>query len=625
MSAKLKLILSIGGLFIIAISIVTTSNYMAFKSESTGNGTSILQNESLLISDALDQHMERYFDALSIAALSVPVSANGDVNDEKLAPILASLISELGAEEAYLGLKDGSSHDKNGIEVGFNAKALKREWYERIFSGEKKVVTTPFQSASGKTLTAVAVPVIRDGDLIGSLNINISVGSVAKFANSLTSTNNVIITRADGFIISSTEHNVGENIYKAIPSLSGYEAKPAGLYSVLLNGQKSLVQKTITRELKWIVWSSSSNAALNSASNSNLVRSILVSTVLILISLFVVYLIINKLMYKPIGGEPTEIESLVRDVSEGDLTLNRAPTPDDTGIFAATLKMIVSLQNIVHSITATNLKLKAASDETAAAALQTNRSSQSQMDHLVSTSTAMNEMTATAEEVARNTLMASDAADKANIYALNGEKAVNEMNDDITSLVSEIQNVTTATRQLESETQEIGSILAVIDAISEQTNLLALNAAIEAARAGEHGRGFAVVADEVRNLANRTKASTQEIQTVITRLQSEAKRSVELMEANVNSAVSTSAKALTANEALKSISEAISDILDMNNQIATAAEQQTQVASEINNSIIDINEMAKQTQQSSESSKALSSELLRLSTELDSSIDQFKI
>ena len=193
------------------------------------------------------------------------------------------------------------------------------------------------------------------------------------------------------------------------------------------------------------------------------------------------------------------------------------------------------------------------------------------------------------------------------------------------SLSQGIQEVSDVINTVGEKTSSIGTVLDVIKDIADQTNLLALNAAIEAARAGEQGRGFAVVADEVRNLANRTQQSTNEIQEVITSLQHEANSSMEMMQINREASNVTMENAKQAQASLNEISSSITIIEDMNTQIATATEEQTLVAGEINQSIVDVNDKARQTHSLSASNQEKASELIALSEKLTQAVSTFKL
>lgn len=626
MTAKGKLLGYIGALFALAILIVSMTGYFNFKSASDQNATDKLKIESFLISNAIDQRVQRYFDSLEAIRNDLAIDKTGITDVDTTVKKFQEMKQSLDVSSVYVGLASGITYTENGELSNFNAKDLNREWFRRIFGGEKRIMTTPFNAADGTFSMALAVPILRNNEVVSTLNINLPVDAITRFAASLSEQNQLIVSRPDGFILASPEtESIGKNIFEAFPSFKEYYDKDSSQHTYNYQGEDYLVSSAKVASLGWTVWVWNKASDVSAPSNSNLVQGLTLSIILILVSLVIIYLTVVKLMYKPIGGEPKEIEELVKRVANGDLSLSTQVTGKETGVYAATILMINNLKSIIRDIDNATGQLKSSSDKVSVSATKTNQSSEDQMVQLENTSTAMNEMTMTVEEVARNAVQASSAAKEANQFSDEGIKVVKEMNDDIATLLSGIEKVMLVTTKLEQETQGIGAILEVIDAISEQTNLLALNAAIEAARAGEHGRGFAVVADEVRNLANRTKESTNEIQGVISSLQGEAKRSVQLMNSNMEDAKTTANKSDDANKALQSIRESVSVIQDMNVQIATAAEEQTHVASDINVSIVSINDLAKATYESSNSNKNMASDLTNLALTLDKSVDVFKL
>jgi methyl-accepting chemotaxis protein len=233
-------------------------------------------------------------------------------------------------------------------------------------------------------------------------------------------------------------------------------------------------------------------------------------------------------------------------------------------------------------------------------------------------------MTHAIEEVSRNAHQAADAANNANRETESGNKVLDEALASIHSLAARIGAAGQVIKRVETDSASIGSVLDVIRGIAEQTNLLALNAAIEAARAGEQGRGFAVVADEVRSLAQRTQESTQEIQGMIERLQAGAREAVRSMADGSDEMQRTMAQAARAGESLAAIKQAVAMINDMNTQIASATEEQMAVSQEISRNVVNISDVAKSSARSVQEVDKTSRELNNAATRLAGLVNEFR-
>ena len=269
--------------------------------------------------------------------------------------------------------------------------------------------------------------------------------------------------------------------------------------------------------------------------------------------------------------------------------------------------------------------LNEVAERTAVIVEKTNRSVQQQQTEIDLVATAMNEMSATVQEVAHSTTDTAKSTQDADEQANAGKNVVNQTIAGIESVANELQQAASVIERLEKDSQQIGSVVDVIGGIAEQTNLLALNAAIEAARAGEQGRGFAVVADEVRTLAGRTQESTQEIQKMITNLQAAAEESARVMKFSQEKTRKTVEQASLAGDTLHTITQSIAYISSLTTQIATAAEEQSAVAEEINRNIVNISEVSDNTTQASDQTSQASDELSELVKGLQSMIKQFGI
>ncbi|MDX9672703.1 methyl-accepting chemotaxis protein [Pseudomonas sp. P8_250] len=349
----------------------------------------------------------------------------------------------------------------------------------------------------------------------------------------------------------------------------------------------------------------------------------LISTLLALLVGVIAAVIITRQITRPLQ----ETLAVVERIASGDLTQNVAVTRrDELGVLQQGIaRMGVTLRDLISGIRDGVTQIASAAEELSAVTEQTSAGVNSQKVETDQVATAMHEMTATVQEVARNAEEASQAAAAADGEAREGDKVVNEAIAQIERLASEVVRSTEAMSVLQQESDKIGSVMDVIKAVAEQTNLLALNAAIEAARAGEAGRGFAVVADEVRGLAQRTQKSTEEIEGLVAGLQNGTQQVSAVM--NNSRVLTDSSVALTrkAGLSLESITRTVSNIQSMNQQIAAAAEQQSAVAEEISRSIINVRDVSEQTAAASDETAASSVELARLGGQLQQMVSHFRV
>ncbi|WP_414860624.1 methyl-accepting chemotaxis protein [Pseudomonas cerasi] len=414
-------------------------------------------------------------------------------------------------------------------------------------------------------------------------------------------------------------------LQQAIAGLNGYRAA-VGRYRDAQAASKAALEKMTTLGVSMLDTSNDLIIRQNKSRDADSAKSVTMiaaATALALVLSILAAWVITRQITTPLQ----ETLEVVERVASGDLSRNlKVDRKDELGKLQATIqRMTVSLRELVGGIRDGVTQIASAAEELSAVTEQTSAGVNSQKVETDQVATAMHEMTATVQEVARNAEEASEAAVAADRQARDGERVVNEAIAQIERLASAVGNSSEAMGALKQESDKIGSVLDVIKSVAEQTNLLALNAAIEAARAGEAGRGFAVVADEVRSLAQRTQKSTEEIEALIAGLQSGTQQATTVMDSSRE--LSTSSVELTrrAGGSLESITKTVSAIQAMNQQIAAAAEEQSATAEEINRSIINVRDVSEQTSAASEETAASSVELARLGNHLQVLVSRFTV
>lgn len=355
-------------------------------------------------------------------------------------------------------------------------------------------------------------------------------------------------------------------------------------------------------------------------------RFIWIVSVITIVSLLVIFTM-SLFVIRRVNHAVAELEQQSNKIAAGDLTQRLDASGDDefSHIAESVNRIVTSFQHVVQTNRDSIGQLARSAEENSAVSMQAKQNIMTQQSQTEQVATAINQFTATVHEVAKSAASAADASEQADIAAANGKQVVMDSVTMIERLSQEMQESVDSMHQLAKHSEEIGSVVDVIQGISEQTNLLALNAAIEAARAGEQGRGFAVVADEVRTLASRTKESTLEILQTIQRLQQGSRDSTQRLEAGANNALSTLDKACEAGDALTQIKASVDQITAMNAQIATAAEEQSLVTEEINANISSISEISNQNAVGAEQSSAATQELAELAEVLRNEIEHYRL
>ncbi|MBY8268352.1 methyl-accepting chemotaxis protein [Vibrio fluvialis] len=487
----------------------------------------------------------------------------------------------------------------DGWEPGADYDPRKRPWFVDAKRVGKLTVTDPYVDVSTKkTIISIGTPVYENGQFKAAMFYDLELTKLADLVNSINlfDAGYLFIVTADGTTIAHPDtKNNGQKLNSYLPQVQLKE----GTQRIEIDGHPFMVNFTLVPSENWyigaIIDESIAFAAVSDLRNSSIIYTV-IGLVLSVIGLS----LLIKVLMRPLGV----LNDAIQDVASGQGDLTKRLSTDTDKEFAELAKgfniFTETLQHQIKQSKAIGEEIMRGAEQTMGTVHGSAEAMRAQLQELEQLATAMHEMAVTATEVANNAQGAASAAKEADDATVEGSRVVSDTTKSIDRLSAHIEMAVEEVRGLESATANIETILKVINDIADQTNLLALNAAIEAARAGESGRGFAVVADEVRTLAQRTQQSTTEIRSMIEQLQAGASSVSVAMNESKSTAEDAVAKSQLADAALQRIRNAIQQISDMNIQIASAAEEQSLVAEEINNNTVKIKDLSTQVSESAE-------------------------
>ncbi|PWU31596.1 chemotaxis protein [Pseudomonas sp. RW407] len=556
--------------------------------------------------------------------------ADGEPTAERIQHVLEQQVLQRNFESVYLGEAASgvfTMRPYSPMPDGYDPR--QRGWYKDAVAAGRLIVTEPFLDAGTKEqILAMSVPVMRNGQLVGVAAGDMKLETITAILNSLKFDGDgyaFLVSDAGKVLLHPDAGKVFKNLAEIYPH-GAPQVRP-GVQEVDVDGRTQLVSMTRVEGLPGVSWyvalvldKSAAYAMLSDFRTS----AIIATLVAIVAIIFLLGMLIRVLM-QPLTAMGRAMQDIAQ--GEGDLTKRlKVDSRDEFGMLAEAFNRFVErIHESIREVAGTARQLHDVSQLVVNASNSSMANSDEQATRTNSVAAAINELGAAAQEIARNAADASHHASDASHQAGDGRQVVEQSIAAMNLLSEKISYASTHIEALNSRTVNIGQILEVIKGISEQTNLLALNAAIEAARAGEAGRGFAVVADEVRNLAHRAQESAQQIQGMIEELQVGAREAVNTMGESQRYSLESVEIANRAGQRLASVTGRISEIDAMNQSVATATEEQTAVVDSLNMDITEINTLNQEGVENLQATLRACADLENQAGRLRHLVDSFRI
>lgn len=561
-------------------------------------------------------------------------SAFNDYSQElEVVPYLQQARKAGGFDDIFLGTPEGGMYRSHPERNRADYDPRVRPWYIDANAAGKQIVTTAYKDAiTNALLVTIAEPVRRNGQFIGVVGADVLIDQLINDVINLDAGENayaMLIDGQDGTFLAHPDKALSLKPVTALSNkftLSSIEeyANSGSIEIIERKGQEKLYFFSKIPGTQWI-FAIEMDRATEEAAHSDLLKSLVTMAVVITLIVIAVVSWLVNFLFRDLVRVSDALEEIAS--GEGDLTQRLEPRSDDeVGQLATNFNIFVgNMHEMVSKLSLVSASLSEQSKQTAQQSEERSARIRLQQDEINMVATAINEMAAATQEIAGNADNTAQNSSEAVTACVHGGEQVVQTQGSIQNLAAEVQVATEVIQELEVHGNSINTILSTIQDIAEQTNLLALNAAIEAARAGEQGRGFAVVADEVRVLSQRTHASTQEIQQMIETLQSTTGKAVSIMGDSRQLANTSVADADSAAVSLTQIQSAVERISDMATQIASAAEEQASVTSEITRNTVGIRDVSNELANEAHDAAGQAAQLSELSHELEQEIQRFKL
>ncbi|WP_070963869.1 methyl-accepting chemotaxis protein [Vibrio sonorensis] len=578
---KLHLMSVLGTLIAGVIITLIAISYHAFQSESSNLTKQIVKETNHGVELFLDEKFETYLSNLSSVKIS-SADVIGDTLSGYASTQLIALKNIQGetSDGVYLFRRNGDLYHSGGEQLGTNVKSLNRSYYQALFvEGKKRFVSEPFTSSTtGNSVVSISLRLTDDIAIMSTIKVD-------SIFSSLSKKKDTFIYSPTGIILFAPYPELfGKNINQERPKYKIFATGEEEVsYTAQINGNrvKFTAFGSKIEVSGWSVVNFATDEKIQESASEQLTTSITTGIGFLLLSILVLLYLIDKLVLKPVGGTPSEIASLMKKMAQGNFKLNLRETGKESGIYLSLIQLSNQLSELIKNTHSISENVSSAAQQLNVTMNETKNNAHDELSQVEQISTAISQLSSTSQEVSQQAIVADEEARGARQHINSGKQTLEE-NINLTSSISQSVNGSAQiVNDLRQYALEIGTVIEVINSISEQTNLLALNAAIEAARAGEQGRGFAVVADEVRTLASKTQSSTVSIQEIIEKLQNQSEKAQDNMVHNVELIEQSVQLADNVKASFENITRSVESISDVNALVATAAQEQFSVTEDI--------------------------------------------